>query len=322
MQKILNNVSNYEVFEANFEALRLALNAQGEQYSAGWFHGIAGSAFRVGGICPCAPTCTFAMSPQQLIKLLGYEYTECPYDDADKEGALAKAVTAVRASIDNGVPAMVWHAFSMCEWDVVAGYDAAENVFFGRSSGPGNAGDYAKNPWNNTLSTFASNGIMAITIQKSSGTFDKRNAEIAAIREAIRHANNTENTDKLGGSEWVFLQGKAAYKRWANDFSNPDHKRGLGDAYCIGIYASSHGMAAPFLREIAPNYPAAADLLSQAAECFNKEAAALRNLLPLLGWNSPEADSPRNERAVPFLRDAAGYYSSAIDLLSTAVEKM
>ena len=321
MQKTLN-VSNYEVFEANVEALRLALNAQGEPYSAAWFHGVAGSAFRIGGICPCAPTCTFAMSPQQVIKLLGYEYTEFPYDDADKDGALEKAVTAVRASIDNGVPAMVWHAFSMCEWDVVAGYDAGEQMFFGRSSGPGNAGDYAKKPWNTTLSTFASNGVMAIAIQKGPGGCDKRSAEIAAIREAIRHANDTENTDKLGGSEWVFLQGKAAYNRWADDFSKPEYKRGLGDAYCIGIYASSHGMAAPFLREIAPNYPGASERLLQAAECFDKETEALHNLLPLLGWNSPEVDPLRNERAAPLLREAAGHYGSAIDLLSTAVENI
>jgi len=322
MKKKLNNVSNYEVFEANFEALRLVLNAQGEQYSAAWFHGIAGSAFRIGGICPCAPTCTFAMSPQQLIKLLGYDYIEFPYDDADKEGALAKAVGAVCASIDNGVPAMVWHAFSMCEWDVVAGYDDSEEVFFGRSSGPGNAGDYAKKPWNNTLNTFASNGIMAITLQKGPGGFDKRIAEIAAIQEVVRHANDTKNTDKLGGNEWVFLQGKAAYKRWADDFSKPDQKRGLGDAYCISIYASSHAQAAPFLREIAPNYPAAADLLTQAAELFEKESQSLEKLLPLLSWNSPEADLHRNAKAAPLLRDAAGYYGSAIDLLSTAIEKM
>ena len=54
--KILDGISSYAVYETNFEAARLALNYMGENYSAPYFHGIAGSEFRIGGICPCAPT--------------------------------------------------------------------------------------------------------------------------------------------------------------------------------------------------------------------------------------------------------------------------
>ena len=120
----------------------------------------------------------------------------------------------------------------------------------------------------------------------------------------------------------VFLQGKAAYKRWADDFSKPDHARGLGDAYCLGIYSSCRAQAGPFLRGIAADYPNVADILTEAARNFDNEAECLAKLLPLLGWTSPERDAERNEKAAVLLREAAGFYGAAIDLLSTAIDKM
>ena len=320
--RILDGVSSYAVYETNFEAARLALNYLGENYTAPYFHGIAGSAFRIGGICPCAPTCTLAMSPQQLLKLFGYDYEECPYDDTDKYAAHEKMLTAVRMSIDSGLPALVWNAFTECEWDIVTGYDENEKVFYGRGAYPIYAGDYGKNPWDKTLHAGASEGIMAIIIRKGSGMFDKRNAEIAAIKETVRHANDLENTDKLGGNDWVFLQGKAAYRRWADDFSQPDHKRGVGDAYCIDVYSSCHAQAGSFLRGIAPDHPRASVIFTEAAQLFDKEAECLKNLRPLLGWSSPESDAERNEKAAALLKQAAEFYGSASDLLSTVVEKL
>ena len=127
--KVLSGVPGYGVNEANFEALRLALNHMGENLSAEYFHGIAGTAFRIGGICPCAPTCTLAMQPQQLIRLFGYDYEECHYDDADREDSLKRLTDAVRGSVDSGIPVPVWNAFTNCEWELVTGYDENEKVF-------------------------------------------------------------------------------------------------------------------------------------------------------------------------------------------------
>jgi hypothetical protein len=319
--KIIGGLPQYEVREANFEALRLALNHLGENLSAGYFHGIAGTAFRIGGICPCAPTCTLAMQPQQLIGLFGYDYQECLYDDANKDASLNRLTDAVRSSIDQGIPALVWNAFSLCEWDLVAGYDEKEGLFFGQGSYAGNSGDYAKSPWNRSLEQAGLVGQTALIIRRGAGTFDKKSAEMAALKEAVRHANDPENTDRLGGQDWVFLQGKAAYKRWADDFSTPGHARSLGDAYCIGIYSSCHALAGTFLRLIAPDFPDAAGMLSVAAPLFDQEAGCLKQLLPLLGWDSPEIDERRNEKAAALLKEAAGFYGTAIDVLSAALGK-
>lgn len=320
--KIVNAVTDYNVSEANFESLRLALGFLGEHYSPAYFHGIAGTVFRIGGICPCAPTCTTAMTLQQLIKLLGYEYIELPYKDGSADEVM-RMIDAVCGSIDNDVPALVWNAFTSCEWNIVTGYDENEKVFYGRAPWNGGQDEYAKNAWDKAKEEAGLVGLLAVIIKGKSGSFNSREAEVAALKEAVRHANDTENTDKTDSGEWVFLQGKAAMRRWADDFSKPDKERGPGDAYCIDIYSSCHGRAGEFLREVVPNYPSAADLLLDAAELFDKEAECLKQLIPLLTWSSPwGADADRNAKAYPLLKEACENYGKAIDMIESALTRI
>ena len=145
----------------------------------------------------------------------------------------------------------------------------------------GNSGEYAKSPWNRSLEQAGLVGLTALRLKRGTGVFDRRSAETAAMKEAVRHANDSENTENLGGGEWVFLQGRAAYNRWAGDFSMPDRARSLGDAYCVGIYSSCHALAGAFLRGIAPSYPKASGTLAEASQFFDKEAGCLKQLLPL-----------------------------------------
>jgi len=318
IMKILKGIGPYEVREANFEALRLGFGYMDIKYSPAYFHGIAGSVFRIGGICPCAPTCTTAMSPQELITLLGYSYTELPYESGEAD-EVERMIEAVRASIDHGIPALVWNAMTMCEWDVVTGYDEAEQAFYGRVPWLNGRDEYQKSPWDRSKEQAGLTGVMAIIYGGQADYFDREKAEIAALREAVRHGNDTENLDKKGGEEWVFLQGKAAYNRWADDFSKSNKERGLGDAYCMDIYPSCHARAGAFLREIAGNYPNAAEKLLAAAELFDEEADYLKQAALLLTWSSPEVDAERNAKVYPLLKGAAVKYGEAIDALEAAV---
>jgi hypothetical protein len=317
--KILSGVEDCGIREANFESLRLVLNYLGEQYSPAYFHGIAGTVFRAGGICPCAPTCTAAMSLQELIKLLGYEYEELPFSDGSSDADMERMLQAVRTSIDNGVPALVWNAFAPCEWGIVTGYDETERKFYGRVPWRNGKDHYEKSSWEKPKEEAGLVGLLAVIIKNKSGSLNRREAEISALKEAVRHANDPENTDKQSGAEWVFLQGKAALNRWADDFSKPEKERGPGDSYCQEIYSSCHAQAGAFLREIAGDYPAAAGSLTDAAQYFDKEAECLVQLFPLLTWSSPwGADTDRNTKAHPLLKEAAEHYAKAIDMLEAA----
>lgn len=318
--KILSGVMDCGIREANFESLRLVLNFLGEQYSPAYFHGIAGTVFRAGGICPCAPTCTTAMSLQQLIKLLGYDYVELPFSESSGDVDMERMINAVRTSIDNGVPALVWNAFAPCEWGIVIGYDETEKIFYGRVPWRDGKDEYEKSPWDKSKEQAGIVGLLAIIIKNKTGSFNRREAEISALKEAVRHANDTENTDKINSGEWVFLQGKAALNRWADDFLKPEKERGAGDSYCLDIYSSCHARAGEFLREIAGNYPSAMSSLIDAAQYFDKEAECLQKLFPLLTWSSPwGADTDRNMKTYPLLKEASEHYNKAFDILEAAL---
>lgn len=161
----------------------------------------------------------------------------------------------------------------------------------------------------------------ALLIGRRTGRFDARKAEIAALQEAVRHARSQKNVDKLGGDTWVMLQGIACYDRWIDEFrSDPNKKRGMGDAYCYGIYRSTHGAAAGFLREIAPNYPKGAEHLKLAADSFEREVDWLRKGEKLLGWDSPEGpDAKRNAEAAEVLDHARDAYAAGIAEIAKAL---
>ncbi len=144
----IEGVGRYEYLDPMFDGVRIILAHRGEEHSPACIHGISGSAFRIGGICPCAPTCNNAMSPQDLSTLLGYEFE---HTKLDSEGEALKkqtreAVERVKREVDAGRPSLVWHAFSAAEWDVVCGYDSGQSTFLGRGLYAGNDDTFAEGP--------------------------------------------------------------------------------------------------------------------------------------------------------------------------------
>ena len=128
-------------------------------------------------------------------------------------------------------------------------------------------------------------------------------------------------TDKLGGDDWVFLEGFLAYERWIDDFkNNPKKTRGSGDAYCYGIYKSTHRAASEFLQEIAPKYPKATQHLESAAKHFAAEADGLDRGADLLWWQSPKGpDLERNAKAAELLSKARDSYAKGIEEIEKAL---
>jgi hypothetical protein len=223
-------------------------------------------------------------------------------------------IAAVKGEIRAGRSAIVWHAFTNAEYDVVAGFDDALGLFLGRGSSAGGGAELATAPQTRTLTAAYIGGPPgAILIGEKQGAFDARQAEMAALQEAIRHAHSSKNQDKIGKEPWVFLEGLAAYDQWIRHFRDPTAKRGLGDAYCYGVYRSTHRAAAGFLREIAPRHPSAPAQLAEAASHFEAEADTLKEAEGLLGWKSAEGpDAERNQRVVQALGKARAEYAAGM----------
>ncbi len=234
---------------------------------------------------------------------------------------LLALIAAVKDEVRAGRPAIVWHAFTNAEYDVVVGFDDAKGIFLGRGSYAGNGAELATAPQTRTLTAVEVGGPPgAILVGAKQGTFDARKAEIAALQEAVRHAHSSKNQEKVGKEPWVMLEGLAAYDQWLRHFGDPAAKRGLGDAYCYGIYRTTHRAAAGFLREIAPQHPAAQAQLAAAARHFQAEAEALQGAEGLLGWGSPEGpDAARNERVVQILTRARAEYAAGIEQIGKAL---
>ena len=306
-------VDAYRYNEPLFEGARVVLNAMGEKFTPEYIQGVSGAAFKIASGCPSRPTCVCDAWTSDFIKSLGYEVGEYPCFDKDGNDITDKMVEAVKRHIDSGKPALVWHAFTMAEWDVVCGYDNELKQFVGRGTHKG-AGELAREPWDRAKTVRdICPAFGAILIGAKTAAFDERAAEKKSIENAVRHARKIRAENE---PEWA-LEGIESYKRLAARYAASGAYRDIADGYCFDVYASVRGGAVGFLRQIAPKYddPTAAHLL-KAAEHFEREQALMKSAQPLLGWNSPAGiDEERSAKLAPILAQAADAYEKAIECL-------
>ncbi|MCC6729006.1 MAG: hypothetical protein IT208_06665 [Chthonomonadales bacterium] len=322
---IIEGVGHYQVMDPLFEAVRVALAHRGDTYPPEYVQGISGSAFRMGGVCPCAPTSSYATWPDELARTLGYEadWLKGWGPGVDQRRRMLEVLERVRAEVRAGRPALVWHAFSSYEWDVVCGFDDAERLV-GRGSHAG-AQEYAAAPQERPAACDIIPG--AIVIGRKVGTLDRRRAELDALEEAVRHARSPRDCFLAEGGDraipWCFREGLACYDAWIRGFhADPERVPGAGDRYCAGVYASTRSAAPAFLRELAGRYPAAREHLERAAERFAEDAAALREGRDALlegwdGWRQPDRRKAR--RMLALLRRARGAHAAAMRELEGAL---
>lgn len=212
---------------------------------------------------------------------------------------------------------LLWYAFMDSAYELVTGFDDAEGVFLGRHLYQRPDEGLAKAKQTHAaecVTRFPALG--AIFIGEKTGTLDAKTAEIAALKEAVRHAHDREIASRPGKPP---REGLLAYDSWVERFRKPETKREAGDSYCQGIYSSTHRAAGGFLNEIAPRYPEAANELRGAAKEFAAEADALDQAEPPIGWESPEQDADRNTKLWPLLAVARDHYAAAIGHIEKAL---
>jgi hypothetical protein len=331
---VVNRVDRYRYCDPNFECVRIVLARRGEKFTPEYIQGISGMAFRIGGPCPCAPTCSLAMNPEELVELLGYECQQFPLfgKGADPRKKVHELVKRVRAEIRAARPVVVWHAFTAAEWDVVVGYDAEARQFLGRGTYAGNGKKLARADETRTATCGAiCPELGAIFIGRKVREPDARQAELAALAEAVRHARSPRDRflETLAHKPlpWRFREGIACYDAWAQSF-RCDLRRlpsGPGDRYPIGVYADTRKAASGFLRQIAPKYPKLRQRLLSAAGHFDADAEALVQARDLIGpgWKLPKKPDPkRNLRTAELLTLARTHYARGIDELAAALEQI
>ncbi|NLC57935.1 MAG: hypothetical protein GX774_13950 [Armatimonadetes bacterium] len=323
---VLEGVDRYRVCEAMFEAVRVVLSYRGEQYSPAYIQGRSGAAFRVAGPCPCAPTCSTQMDTPALVKLLGYAVESVTLTE-DQRDQVPKLIERIKEEVRAGRPVIVWNAFTNAEWDVVCGFDDEKKQFVGRGSYQG-LDDYARADQNRLTEGFGICGFTgALFIGKKTGKLEDRQAERAALEEAVRHARTPAeplpDTPDGGEPPWRFREGLACYDAWARGFrADPRKVPGPGDRYPLSIYRSTHRAAADFLHEIAAKHPRAKAHLERAAEHFAADADCLDECYWKLmqgweGWKEP--DPAKAARAAALLGQARDHYAQEIAAIERAL---
>jgi len=328
---VLDGVDRYRVPEPLFEGVRVILGYRGEEYSPAYVQGISGAAFRIGGPCPCAPTCEFAMSTVDLVRLLGYEAEPVGFGE-DPTAQLPAVLTRLKEEVRASRPVLAWNAFTVAEFDVVCGFDEGTSELIGRGSYKG-LKDYVRGPEGRLASTEVAPAIGLVLIGKKVREFDARAAEVAALKEAVAHAHGASRTlDCLPA-------GLASYDYWVGAYRNRaklararsrDEKQDLGfvsaqppdDFYPLTILPSTRQAAAEFLREIAPKYPEAKAHLEMAAEHFAGEAKALEACVQALGDRKQTPSDEQCIRAAGCLSQARAMYALGVEEMAAALGKI
>lgn len=339
----IEGIDKFRVDEPLFEAVRIVMNYNGEDYSTAYIQGISGAAFRLAGPCPCAPTCSFALSTEELIELLGYEAQtlgeETPpfesfqgWDDPEWISTNTKriehAIPLIKNQIKLGNPVIVWGAFDICEYNVVCGFEEKTEKFLGRGGSAGLDGYIIQDEKFATKSISICGYGKEYAVGEKIREFDAEKAEIAALEEAVRHAHDSQNQidDYSESTKWKMQQGSSTYDWWIHKFGLHELKvPEMGDTYCLSVYRTTHQAASTYLSEIAPKYPEAEEKLEQAANHFKNEANALNRIHTFFlpgGRRIKTTSSEINTHVVELFKEAKHYYDEGIIQISRALTSM
>ena len=317
MEKVLlDGIEPYAMPEPLYEGLRVLLSYRGEKITSGYMQGISGAAFRIAGICPCAPTCNYAVEPHDLAELLGYDVSYLPFHvkGTGHTERLRKIITNIKEELRANRPALLWHAFSFCEWDVVCGFDDNERIFLGRSSHKGKK-QYTEAPEERSMESVTEcSHLGAILVGEKLSGYDAEALETNSLHEAVSHAHSTINMDRLNEKDWVMLDGLMCYDRWVKSFKDPDKVPDQGDSYCISIYSKTHAAAGDYMHELASKQPSRLSKhYKNAGEHFYREGECLNSCVNLVGFNAARTkDSGRNKETVHLLQQARDSYFQGI----------
>ncbi len=211
--------------------------------------------------------------------------------DIDLPALKREAREAVRASLQQGVPAMVWQPMSLEQkasdhpahhaycWGLIVGYNQAEETYTIRHPFVGDTYTVRYDAIGH------SDGVewFNVTIYDQPSNADEKATQLTALRNAVAFANGTRYTDERfirHNGKRSIPYGFAAYELWREAFESEDVSPGHSHHHAE-ILRARRLTAAAYLRELVTLFPVAAEPLEAAAVHYDLELEALNPLYGL-----------------------------------------
>ena len=234
----------------------------------------------------------------------------------------AEARDAAAASLERGVPALVWQPMSLEQkqsdhpahhaycWGLIVGYDPEAETYTIRH--PFVEVDYAV-PYD-ALGPGDPGGWFNVTVYEGPTEAHERATHLMALRNAVAFAEGTRF--EQAGRPQTRPQGLAAYETWSAAFESAD-VIGQPSRHHAKILTWRRELAADYMRELAGLLPAAAEPISAAAADYDREHRALLELSSLI-----EAAHGRGEYTAEELAEARRLIGAALEADRSAVSRI
>ena len=212
--------------------------------------------------------------------------------DIDLPALKLEAREAVRASLQQGVPALVWQPMSLEQkasdhpahhaycWGLIVGYNEAEETYTVRHPFVADTYTVRYDAIGHT------DGVewFNVTIYDQPSSADEKATQLTALRNAVTFANGTRYTDErfMRHNGKGIPYGFAAYELWREAFKSEDVSSGHSHHHAETLRARRLSAAA-YLRELVTIFPEAAEPLEAAAAHYDRELESLNPLYDLCG---------------------------------------
>jgi hypothetical protein len=311
--------AGYDVHLSPFPgSLYAVLEYLGDRCDYDYLMGVTGAAFRRlwnrddGGNVDLSK---FGDTPFRLVfDALGYDWHTVP---AEMDAML----TAIKESLNRGVPPISFGILGPPEAGIVAGYEQDGTVLYGWSYfQPDRSRYYEKSDWFETMDTSGGRALVVIGSKKSTTP-----AEVEVIVASLEWAIDLERTSNRSEIP-DHVSGLAAYDAWAGSLEvdsgyPPENSEVMGTRTMIYgdqcVMLEERHEAARFLRRMKAFAPQAAVHLEDAATFYNKVGDLTTPLWP---WPiDPNAGAMQALADARTRRELAGYIRTAKEKETQAV---
>ncbi|MBT3269925.1 hypothetical protein HN371_22450 [Candidatus Poribacteria bacterium] len=216
-----------------------------------------------------------------MLPELGRQVTIFDTAQSDEGGSfdeiVASAWNAVRASIDRGIPALVWQPMTLemkdegiraGAWGLLVGYDESDETYAVRHQYVDRGREtYAVRY--DALGTVASaNWFCVLVFDPPGESVEVAETHLRALRNAVAFAKDTRWPTTTGHHRGE-ARGLAAYPLWRDAFESGEAEPGYSQYHAHDLQVF-RGHAAAYMRELVEVFPAAASLLQQAAGQYDR----------------------------------------------------